>query len=311
MRLGFVWIVRGVVAAAVLVSGVAMVPSAALAGSGGAATPFVPTPVTVGQTGIAASITLENRNNGTEAALTNTVCNAGDASPPCGTLVHGVFGPELGIVFTPSCSQVAGGECTVVGAEPGVFNVSSTASGRVGTACAGLTFSTSMFDATTGAVRFSPLPLGTHVTLPGANTTCVIDFSMDVLRVPSSDQSSGTAGVQTAQTTSFTSVTGTFGPASLSNFARGSSSVATVNLATPTISTTASSDVVLGSGSISDTATVTGRVSPTGSPTVTFQLYGPNDATCATTAIFTSTVAYPSNGGPVASGAFTPTAPGT
>ena len=153
MRLGPMWFVRGAVAVAVLVSGLAMLPGAALAGSGGAATPFVPTPVTVGQTGVAASITLENRNNGAEAALTNTVCNAGDASPPCS------FG-EQGIVFIPSCSQLAAGQCTLAGRDPGVVAVSSNGLGEAGTSCAGLTFTTSVIDAASGATRFAPSPRG-------------------------------------------------------------------------------------------------------------------------------------------------------
>ena len=81
----------------------------------------------------------------------------------------------------------------------------------------------------------------------------------------------------------------------------------TVNKANPGISTVASADVTIG-GSISDTATVSGGNSPTG--TVTFKLYGPNDATCANTAIFTS-ANRPLNGATATSAAFTPTAVGT
>jgi len=59
----------------------------------------------------------------------------------------------------------------------------------------------------------------------------------------------------------------------------------TVNKLTPSISTVASAGITIG-GSVSDTATVTGGSSPTG--TVTFNLYGPDDATCANPAVFTS-----------------------
>ncbi|HET7029765.1 MAG TPA: hypothetical protein VFI34_04600 [Candidatus Limnocylindrales bacterium] len=66
----------------------------------------------------------------------------------------------------------------------------------------------------------------------------------------------------------------------------------TVDKNIPTISTTASGSVLVG-GKIHDTAHLTGGFSPTG--TITFTLYGPNDATCATP-ISTSIVAVSGNG---------------
>ena len=80
----------------------------------------------------------------------------------------------------------------------------------------------------------------------------------------------------------------------------------TVQQVTPSISTQASADVTVGAG-ISDTATVTGGHSPTG--TVTFVLYGPDDATCATP-IFTS-ANRPLSGGSATSASFTTTMVGT
>ena len=56
---------------------------------------------------------------------------------------------------------------------------------------------------------------------------------------------------------------------------------------TTTLTTQASPSVVLG-GTISDTATLSGGTAPTG--TITFRLYGPDDATCTGAVIFTSTV---------------------
>ena len=61
-----------------------------------------------------------------------------------------------------------------------------------------------------------------------------------------------------------------------------------VSPATPTIVTHASAPVPVG-GTISDTATLSGGVNPTG--TITFTLFGPSDATCATVPAFTSTTA--------------------
>ena len=71
----------------------------------------------------------------------------------------------------------------------------------------------------------------------------------------------------------------------------------------PTISTVASANITIG-GSISDTATLAGGFNPTG--TITFQLYGPNDATCTNRPIFTTTKAVNGNGS-YTSAAFTPT----
>jgi hypothetical protein len=80
-----------------------------------------------------------------------------------------------------------------------------------------------------------------------------------------------------------------------------------VTRATPTISTQASPAVTLG-GAIFDTATLAGGFNPTG--TVTFNLYGPNNATCAGGVAFTSSPTLAANG-TAASGPFVPLLPGT
>ncbi|HEY5197818.1 MAG TPA: hypothetical protein VIJ51_12415 [Solirubrobacteraceae bacterium] len=81
--------------------------------------------------------------------------------------------------------------------------------------------------------------------------------------------------------------------------------------ATPTLSTAATTAAAVPpatSPTISDTATISGGLAPTG--TVTFQVFGPNDATCSGSAIFTSTATVNGNG-TYSSGPFTPTAAGT
>ena len=83
--------------------------------------------------------------------------------------------------------------------------------------------------------------------------------------------------------------------------------VAPVGAALTTLTTQASPGVTLG-GVISDTATLSGGLAPTG--TITFKLYGPNDATCTGVAIFTSTVPVNGNGS-YPSGSFAPTLAGT
>jgi hypothetical protein len=69
-----------------------------------------------------------------------------------------------------------------------------------------------------------------------------------------------------------------------------------------TLSTQTAASAALGSP-IHDTATLSGGLNPTG--TITFRLYGPNDAGCTAAAIFSSTVPVAGNGNYV-SGTFTP-----
>jgi len=85
-----------------------------------------------------------------------------------------------------------------------------------------------------------------------------------------------------------------------------------VTQAQPTITTQASPNIVIGppGSTITDNATVAGRVLAQGTGTVTFRLFGPDDATCATQ-IFSSTVPITAVDGPVTSAAFTPVLAGT
>jgi hypothetical protein len=79
--------------------------------------------------------------------------------------------------------------------------------------------------------------------------------------------------------------------------------------ATPGITTIASPDIGLGAGTLHDNATLTAEANPT-SGNVTFQLFGPGNATCSGTPVFTSTVPINANG-TVTSAPYTPTAVGT
>lgn len=80
-----------------------------------------------------------------------------------------------------------------------------------------------------------------------------------------------------------------------------------VSQAHPTLTTTASPGTVSGS-LLTDTAVVAGGVNPAG--TITFRLFGPDDATCSSPPIFTSDRPVEGNG-PVTSGAVSPTPIGT
>ena len=84
--------------------------------------------------------------------------------------------------------------------------------------------------------------------------------------------------------------------------------MAVVSPRSPTLTTQASAPIIVGSGSLSDTATLSGATS-NATGTITFNLYGPNDATCATS-IFSSTSTVNGNGS-YTSGSFTPTTVGT
>jgi len=85
-----------------------------------------------------------------------------------------------------------------------------------------------------------------------------------------------------------------------------------VNKVTPTLTTTltATGPATVGNP-IHDTATIGGLVNPTTTGTITFNVYGPNNATCTGTPIFVSTVTVANGNGTYVSGNFTPTAPGS
>jgi hypothetical protein len=94
---------------------------------------------------------------------------------------------------------------------------------------------------------------------------------------------------------------------SLGNQDRSLSASAVVVLQ-PTLPTTPTGDGGAIGTVLNDTATITGGSNPTG--TVTFNLYGPNDTTCAGAAIYTQTVTV-SGGSATTSPGFTTTAAGT
>jgi hypothetical protein len=273
------------------------------AGYGAAAAPTFPAAVTVGNTGLPAYVQLRNNNSPPNDGDINTVCNFGDPLPcPAG---------DPGITLITSCGQLGSfSECAPAGADPGAFRVSPTGVGAVGTACAGVVFDITPIDPGSnifGQLRLTP-QAGAHVYLSGLGSMCQIDFTFDVLRVPTIDQDPATPGQQTVQVVDDTQYVGqTTNTAS----GRGTTLGTTVAPATPTIATVASPNITVGSGQLADTATVSGRVNPQVGATVDFRLYGPNDATCSGTPAFTSLgVPYPVEGGPVASGVFAPIAAG-
>ena len=190
-------------------------------GVGGSATPSFPSVVTVGQKNVAAHVTLTNQNSGSYASLPNTVCNAGDGAPcPGGT---------KGITLTPSCGAL-GDDSSCAAPDNGVLSISNSGTGAG--ACAGTNFAINAVPgSTTGQLRF--VPQGpSNVTLAANGASCEIDFTFDVLKLPTIDQDSLNVGVQTAQITDNLQYNG-----SLTNFNRGTSNGMTVQQATPTIVT--------------------------------------------------------------------------
>jgi hypothetical protein len=288
------WPCRGLILATVTFTLVVMAPSVAHAGVGASAVPSFPAEATVGNTGLPGSIELRNTNTDVNATHTNTVCNFGDPSPcPAGS---------PGITLIPACGQL-GPFSACIAPDPGVFAISTVATGQAGTACAGMIFDVIVADAATGAVRFTPRG-GEHVTLDGAGTVCRIQFTFSVLKTPTIDQNAGVPGVQTVQVADNTQFSGF-----LTASARGSSIGTTVRKATPVIATVAPAASPLG-GQLTDTASVSGLVSPVAGATVDFRLYGPDDAACAGAPIFESLGRPLAANGTATSEPFTPTAPG-
>src|SRR3954462_11297785 len=199
----------------------------------------LPFDATVGQTGLPASITLLNTNGFPDEAATNTVCNAGDASPCLQT--------EAGIAMVPSCQQSSGnGDCAAAGADPGVFALSATGTGRADRGCPNVTFDIVSTGDAFGTVRFVPRPAGSHLMLPQTGITgCVIEFTLDVLKFPR-DAQEFSAGAQTVAPARHTqhSAGGTDDGLAVSN-------EATISRASSaSIASTASPSIALGTGNL-------------------------------------------------------------
>ena len=247
---------RGILFGAAMAAAVVLTGGPASANVGLSQSFSMPSAVAVGQT-VNGTFTVINTNTVPNQGESNTVSSL-RLAPSCG-------GP--GVPANP-CSTP----------DPGVFAVNTPATGAAGTACAGVLFTVSAPDAN-GIVTFvpnSPVVLAPPGGLPGSDR-CTVNFTFRVLKVPTIDSNPGQPGVQTRA--NFNSqVVG-----QISNLMPSTTSSVeiTVTRAAPTIVTQASPSVAVG-GTISDAATITGVAgvpAPTG--TVTFQVYGPNDATCS------------------------------
>ena len=278
--------------------------SSAWAGASFNAGPSIPLNVTVGQTNVPQSLILTNSSqNGAGETNYDTDSFRVDTITlvfSCG--VQGLFA-----------------DCPVGSRDPGVVVPDPlVATGAAGTACAGRTFAISPVDPLQGKYEFVPdMPV---VLGPSSGTlaqrSCRIDFTSRIDKAPTAvtDSNPATPGLQTEQK-GFVGVTDITVGSPIFGLTAGGLGTAqtTVALATPTLATMASPDMTLGGpGGLTDNATVSGRVNPVAGATIVFNLYGPDDATCAGAAVFTSApVSYPVAGGSVTSSAYTPTAAGT
>jgi LPXTG-motif cell wall-anchored protein len=190
--------------------------------------------------------------------------------------------------------------------DPGVFALSATGTGRVGTDCAGQTYAIAPISAATGEVRFT----GPAITLKASDPqtrvggTCIIDLTVDVVKAPAIDGDPLTPGIQTYQL-----VNSAGWHTELNNTASCcGSSHTTVVPASPALTTQASPPITLG-GQITDTANLTGGAGPTG--TVTFTFFPPADTNCAGPPVFTSPPVPVNGPGTYTSAPFTPTVAGT
>ena len=227
----------------------------------------VPLAVSVGDNGRAGSFTTINMNTPPQNADTNTI---------------------TGIQLAVGCAAAPAPPNPCPSPDLGVSSVVSPATGRAGTACAGLNFSVSAPDAS-GAVTFTPSgPVVLNPPGSAAGTDrCTVDFTFSVLKAPATDVQPGVGGAQTFINLRVASQSSPSGLA----VANHPSQAITVNRAIPALSTQVSPRVQVG-GQISDTATVTGVpgiATPTG--TVTFNLFPPSDPTCAGAPAHTSMAA--------------------
>src|SRR5205807_4221630 len=94
---------------------------------------------------------------------------------------------------------------------------------------------------------------------------------------------------------------------SVSSACNAANETSTVSQTASTLTTQASAGGPVGTA-VTDTATLAGGTTPTG--TITFNLFGPNDATCAGAAVFTNAKTVAGNGN-YTSDPFTTTAGGT
>ncbi len=207
--------------------------------------PSFPTTVSVGQTAVAAQLQIANSSSGVGSVTLSQIT----LNPACGDVTVSCDDPDLG-----------------------VLQLSPTATGSGGS-CSGRAFTISAPDANGRSLFVPALPVVLQPS--GTNAECFIDFTFDVLKAPTTD-ADPEADLQTRQfaTTAGSAVTSS--SQTLFGDDEGTS-ITTVGLRQPSVSTLASGPVMVGSP-IFDTATLTEGQNPTG--LMTFLMYGPDVPDC-------------------------------
>ena len=203
------------------------------------------------------------------------------------------------ITHNPACQDLV---CATP--DLGVLQLSTTGTGTAGT-CTGTPFAIAL--GANGNYIFTPTP-PVILTPPAVSDldTCVIDFTFDVLKAPVLDGDVVSPGLQTRAYATTAGFAFTDEAERLEGTGTGTT-LTTVGLRPNALTTRASGTVGLGQ-QISDTATLSGGFNPTG--TMTFTLFGPNNAECAGGTIFTSVIPVAGNGS-YASAPFVPVFIGT
>lgn len=162
-REGVAWArLRVGLAAAVVICGIVPAAVAEPTGVGGADVPSGQTTVVVGNVNIPRRITITNFSDGDQATGNVRLSN---------------------IKYTPSCATTTPlGVCPGPDIDLNVFSVNAVGVGSVG--CAGVNFAISVSDAVTGEVIFTPPAPVDLGPFGSATASCVIDFTVNVLKMP-------------------------------------------------------------------------------------------------------------------------------
>ena len=199
----------------------ALVPASALAGSAITTALSLPSNVAVGDNDVQGEVIVTNANTPPDGST--TICDHDDTGTCAGS---------PGITLIPSCSVPDATGCAAIGADPDVFRIDPTATGAVGSACAGALFTVTEISEAFGTVRFDPASPEIQLS---SQSQCRISFTFDVLKLPV--DATGVIGMQPGLQTRQRVAASAVSDQDESASATASGSV-TVKLAAPTLTGT-------------------------------------------------------------------------
>ncbi len=234
--------------------------------------------------------------------FTDSLCNNLFADAGTATVVNGVPGDSIAQTFTQAGTYywqadysgdannaAASSACNLetVTVSRNIPAISTTASGTVAVG-------SNISDTAHLSGGFNPTGTITFHAYGPDDATCSTSVFLSVATVTGNgDYGSGNFAATTAGTYRWiASYGGDNNNAAVAGGCNDANESVVVTRKDPTVTTSASASVTVG-GKIHDSASLAGGFNPTGS--ITFHLYGPNDATCATS-IFTDTVTVNGNG---------------